>query len=226
VRIAFFALLLALFFPGTLHGEPQIDVTVVVQNPLDRREHGSGVIVGRNQAGDILVLTARHVAVVRPLEVMFQDGGIVPVVARYVQPTSARHWVGDVAVVAIPNVPRVSFATLSPADAPAGASLRVIGNPIDRRFYTSQARASSSIRVRWIDEVSDLFVDDPSFRNVGHAFNSMTMNCRTCAPGDSGAGVFDASGDLVGIVFGRSYETSRAFAVPISEIRPLLSELR
>ena len=157
---------------------------------------------------------------------MFRDGGIVPVIARYLQPTNARPWAGDVAVIAIPSVPHVAVAKLAPVDAPSGAALHVIGNPINQRFYSSSAFAAAPIRVRWIDEASDLFVDDPSMRNVGRAFDSMTMNCNTCAPGDSGAGVFNETGDLVGILFGMSYGQSRSFAVPISAIRPFLRALR
>ena len=204
-----------------------MNTTVVVQSPLDRREHGSGVVVGRNRAGDLLVLTARHVAMMRPAEVLFSDGGIAPVIGRVVQAASARAFAGDVAVLVIPDIPRASIAELATTDARIGNQLHVVGNPEYQRFQSANAKATQLLRVRWFGEASDLAVDSPALQKSGHAFMSLAMACKSCAPGDSGAGVFDEGGHLVGIMYGMSYfGPSRSFAVPISEIRPLLAAAR
>lgn len=205
------------------------------------------MVVGHDRFGNLLILTARHIATAPNLEVVFHDGTIVPILRRYVQPRTAMAWAGDVAVVVVRGVPLAATAWLAHADAAKGELLSIIGNPADLRFHTNFARAANVVRVRWLNETDERVIDDyqPARENEGRIFRSLEIECDGCAPGDSGAGVFDTSGQLVGVMYGARYAAdderfllealtgryagavhSTSFVVPISEIRPLLDAAR
>ena len=223
--------------PGTIHRDTEVGTTVLVQSNDDRTEHGSGVIVGRTATGNVLILTARHVAIVPHLRVVFYNGnGASDVVRTYLQKPSKAPWAGDIALLEVHRVDGLPVAEYAQSDAPSGTPLRVIGNPFDHRFFTSYARADGMVNVRWMNE-RDEDVDDGTTTG-GYPTKSLAMKCIGCAPGDSGAGVFGPGGKLVGIMYGVQYESrdddramlqaltgkyvpdlpSTAYVVPISEI--------
>lgn len=234
------SLLLALLMPGFIHRDTEVDTTVLVQSRDDRSEHGSGVVIGRAANGNLLVLTARHVAIVPHLRVVFYDGrGASDVVRTHLQPAGSKPWAGDVAILETRPADGVSAATVASRDATPGTSLRVIGNPFDHRFFTSYARSQGSVRVRWLNEREE-DVDD-GHTQVGVPTRNLAMRCVGCAPGDSGGGVFDSEGKLVGIMYGVRYASSddrammqaltgkyipdiqsTAYVVPISSMTALL----
>jgi hypothetical protein len=144
------------------------------------RGSGKGTIVAI--AGErIRVITAKHVAVFGRLSVKFESGSSVP--ARIVSLAAGR----DVAVIeAIVPLSISRQLRAAPIGAARAHEVVHVGGA------GSQAGASESASVT---EVGGKMPDGP-------AKGRYKLACARCHIGDSGAGVLDKKGDLVGIYVG------------------------
>lgn len=152
---------------------------------------GSGTIVAR-EGTTIRILTAKHVATFGSLSVRFEGGTRVP--ARIVVTIPDR----DLAVVEA-DVPAALASTLHPAQ-------------------IAEPRASDRIHV-WGSGL-----DGPSFEEGavppiganlpdGAARGRFAISCALCHEGDSGGGVFDPRGRLVGVYIGYFGEDAERISI-------------
>ena len=161
--------------------EREADGAVVVRAlGHDSDALGAGTIVGVS-GNTVTIITAKHVATYGPLTIRFADG------------TRA-----DAKVVSL--VPDRDLALASAqVDPELAASLHVapIGHP------------ATNLPVHvWGSGLNGPAFEPASIQSVGAALpdgavhERYTMDCELCHQGDSGAGVFDARGELVGIYVG------------------------
>ena len=162
---------------------------------------GAGVVIAAGPDW-IRVVTAKHVADYGEPTVEL-GGRLVP--ARVLREIPGR----DLAVLQV-TTDWPLFARLQPAvladPCCAGASLFVWGDD------GLQPRVEEAV----LNEL------DPSLPD-GPARGRFTIACSSCAPGDSGAGVFSADGLLIGILVGRWHSsdgtTVAMVAEPVGDLR-------
>lgn len=141
---------------------------------------GAGTVVGVDGT-TVTVLTAKHVATLGPLSVKFADG--VKVAAKIESLVPDR----DLALVT------------AEVDATYASSLHVA--------HVSAPRTNSAVHV-WGSGISGPAYEPAAVLQVGAILpdgairNRYTVNCDLCHAGDSGAGVFDTNGNLVGVFVG------------------------
>lgn len=184
---------------------------------------GSGEIVARRSDGTLLVLTARHVVegMSRPY-VFFRNAAQD---AESLEDLwSAGHGVAagilsesisdDLALVEVAPFPddQYAVATLSGTASPAQGD--IVGDPDGRPLTIS------------------------TYRYVANSDDAIVVACASCAHGDSGGGVFDAHGNLAGILVAEerirhnnepmayTEHTGRFHAVALARLRLLLAYWR
>jgi len=141
---------------------------------------GAGTIVALNGT-TVRVLTANHVAAFGTLQVRFEDGTTVP--ARILSQFPTR----DLAIIEAEVDPSLA-ATLHAAPVAAPRSheaVHIWGSGFNGPAYETGA-------------VSALGTPMPD----GPANGRFALGCEACHQGDSGGGVFDAQGELVGVFVG------------------------
>ena len=79
----------------------------------------------------------------------------------------------------------------APPSLPLGTLVTIVGHPVEA--------AASSARGRWSVQHGRLA---PSWNNPQTGADEVQVYCPTCGPGDSGAGVFDPRGRLIGMLYG------------------------
>ena len=136
---------------------------------------GAGVVFGRS--ADLTVLTAAHVLKESSMPVLRTRDG------RQIEVRSIEKVPGhDLALIHI-TPPEAPFRSAVPGRPVAGESLTVWGHPRGRAFTRSRGM------------VLDI---DPQLAIVPD--RGFTIACPSCDIGDSGAGVFDERGNLLGIL--------------------------
>lgn len=121
----------------------------------------------------------------------------------------------DLAVVTVAKPAGLddSAASLSKAAPSLGEKLTITGNPNGKLFVASSGTVVST----------------------GVAKYGFAFDCDTCGPGDSGGGIFNAQGQLIGVLLGvTSFTNSQgqvvllnaSFGVPASAILNFLAEVR
>jgi S1-C subfamily serine protease len=170
---------------------------IVVGHVPGSNGFGAGTIVGIN-GSSVRILTANHVATFGTLSVRFDDGSSVPahIVAQFPQ--------RDVAVIEATVAPAVA-ATLhtAPVAAPRSSeAVHIWGSGVDGP--AEELAAVSTVGAPMPD---------------GPANNRFALGCDTCHRGDSGGGVFNARGELVGIFVGYFVLDSGAH-VSVAELAP------
>lgn len=162
---------------------PQLDArqaTVVIEGEIKtaqgpRVEIGAGVIVG--QRDGLLILTAYHVADHPPLTVITSDSERLKVLD--VEQISSR----DLALIKTPIPDRLYPAMkIAPAGA-AGSTMFTYGAPNNQRWLLG------------LGELRDSRLLPAPFTN-----GEIAMLCSTCNHGSSGGGIFNARGELEGIL--------------------------
>jgi hypothetical protein len=141
---------------------------------------GAGTIVAVT-GSSVTVLTAKHVADIGPLTLKFADG--TKAEAKITSEIAGR----DLALVTA-DVDPTFAATLhvAPVAAPkANLPVHVWGSGVTGPAFEPAA----------IDKVGAVLPD-------GAIHDRYTLHCALCHEGDSGAGVFDARGNLVGVFVG------------------------
>lgn len=203
------ATLFALILSGAAWAGPEHSVQVVRQT-FDRDDKGTlrlrvgmgtGTVVG-SKGGRSLVLTCRHVC-------PDADGFAFVVVggAQYAAEFLAADDVADLAVLRVRvALPAAEVARSGPAE---GDELRQWGHEAAGR-----AKEKKGARGR----VADVDVD-------GLKFDGVYLSRIAAEPGDSGAGVFDKAGKLVGVCMakGGGDDGPVGVVVPIGDVRRFLS---
>ncbi|HYK52109.1 MAG TPA: serine protease [Candidatus Eremiobacteraceae bacterium] len=191
MRSARVGIIAALFAPAVL---TVLDSALALASPIDKTNAdetvivysdngtvtniGSGVIVGQRNSS-LEIVTAAHVVVGANPRIQLDSGvtlGVVDVdrIAGF-----------DLAVLDTrPYDGRTESASFGQPS--AGEEVHIWGQRLTQRYVESQA------------SVTDL---DPALPE-GPADGRFAIDCTTCGHGDSGAGVFDAHGDLLGILEG------------------------
>jgi S1-C subfamily serine protease len=143
----------------------------------DRSEAvGAGVIIAVSP--NVIVLTARHLAARKNLALRTYGGELLRIVAEY--EVADR----DLALI-IASGPCIACEAAETADAiTVGEPIHVWGNPQGNRYVLSAGT------------VVDLHPSLPGFATNGR----FALACESCDAGDSGGGVFDDRGRLLGIV--------------------------
>ena len=141
---------------------------------------GAGTIVAVNGTS-VTVITAKHVATFGPLTLKFADGMRVAAKVSSLVPDR------DLALVT------------ADVDASYAASLHVA--------HVSAPADNAPVHV-WGSGISGPAFEPAAVNKVGAVLpdgairDRYTLNCDLCHQGDSGAGVFDARGNLVGVFVG------------------------
>jgi S1-C subfamily serine protease len=180
---------------------------------------GAGEIVSRRPDGTLVVLTARHVieSIATPRVYIRNDAEPGVEFASFAQGAGPRRATViayasnvDLALVAFRPLEDddYAFAALAADDRPASAKTGVvIGDPNGFLWTVS--------RYTFLQNASSTFL----------------LDCWTCGPGDSGGGVFNAAGRLVGILVQQRVEfddgaapqrTTQFLAVSLAELRLFL----
>jgi S1-C subfamily serine protease len=157
---------------------------------------GSGFAVSE----DVLVTNRHVVAGADTLQVSTYDGQDLLV------ETAGAAVVADLAIVHTRSeLP--AAVTLADADPSVGEPIEVIGFPSGGRLTSSTGRVLG-------------FDEDPLNANTGQVI----VTDAVAEPGSSGSPVYDASGQVVGVVYAAAADASRTLAVPVSTLRRLLDE--
>lgn len=182
----------------------EADETVVIRSTDGPVVHiGAGVIVG-TERGHLLIATAAHVLASGTPTVQLDSGDIVDVVK--VEPIPGF----DLAVVETSWY--AGHTSVAIASTPAlGEHVHIWGHRLQHDYVESNA------------SVTDL---DPALPE-GPADGRFAIDCGTCDHGDSGGGVFDDSGRLLGILEGvRRDRSGRIAFVQVEPIGPLETDLQ
>jgi len=156
------------------------------------RGTGAGTIVA--VAGEhVRIVTAKHVAVFGKLAVQFANGAGAPASILSLVPGH------DVAVIE-------AVVPLDVAGRLHAAALGV-ARPHERVHIQGSGSGAQSSEVASVTELGGKMPDGP-------ARGRYELSCTLCHPGDSGAGVLDASGAIVGVYVGYfAYDTGARVGV-------------
>jgi len=177
---------------------------------------GAGEIVGRRTDGTLLVLTARHVIEDARTLTVFVRNGATPGTrfASLAQIASGRHahvvaYASNVDLALVAFRPAraddVAFAPFAEKSSDSATPGVVVGHPNGALWIASN--------YSYLDAGSTTF----------------EVTCSTCGPGDSGGGVFDADGKLIGIVVQQAVDdrssdpTPQFVAIGVQEMRMFLT---
>ena len=157
---------------------------------------GSGFAVTE----DVLVTNRHVVAGADTLQVSTYDGQDLLV------ETAGAAVVADLALVNTRSgLP--AAVTLAEADPAVGDPIEVVGFPGGGRLTSSTGTVLG-------------FEEDPLDANTGQVI----ITDATAQPGSSGSPMYDAAGQVVGVVYAAAEDGSRSLAVPVSTLRRLLAE--
>jgi S1-C subfamily serine protease len=184
---------------------------------------GAGVIVNRRPDGTLVVLTARHVIEHSIAPSIFVRNGAQPGIdfdwfatERFARRASVIAYASNVDLALVSFLPGreddYGFASLSADDARSRRiSGVVVGAPYGSLWTVSE------------------------YTVLERGGGTMLLNCSTCGPGDSGGGVFDANGGLLGILVQQRVDgaddetgvrTTEFQAISLAEVRLFLNATR
>jgi S1-C subfamily serine protease len=200
----------------------ELSSTVTVSGPCEsgcpsgNMSIGAGEIVGRRIDGSLLVLTARHVVENARALTIFVRNGATPGVgfASFAESVPGRR-ARVVAYAANVDLALVSF---KPVRGDEYAFAPLADREIDQVSMPGDVVGDPNGALWTVSRYSFLTADATTF----------DVLCSTCGPGDSGGGVFDPSGKLLGIVVqqavdDRSFDPTEQFkAVGLPELRLFL----
>jgi len=181
--------------------QPAMPVETIVMIDLDG-SHGSGVVIDAEKG---IVVTARHVIEDEKKITVVLPGG-AKVEAQVIAVSSEA---SDYAVLQIdPTVEKLHAAKVRTSAPVVGEPLTIIGFPMKLGLSVSFGRVSSAVTAAPMKEKNLIQMD------------------ATVAPGNSGGGVFDAEGRLIGLAEGialssagmLSVFTGFSFATPMSDV--------
>lgn len=189
------ALLLACAFPFPAKvgaaGDPRAPIVELEWPTATGYDRCAAIAIGRRKNG-VLAWTAAH-CTGNPLALArFFDGWTVSGEAVRVVSRSAS---SDAALLFIPLDPahlrsRV-LAVPNPKAPPLGAPLTIVGHPV--------AALRAPAEGRWTITYGRM---GETGANDDSGAPEYFVSCTRCGPGDSGGGVFDADGRVIGMIFG------------------------
>ncbi|KKM08038.1 hypothetical protein LCGC14_1727920 [marine sediment metagenome] len=184
--------------PKVIKGVAPSVVTIEVVGEYGETWLGSGVIVHEHG----LILTAKHVIeYADEITVILEDGREYRGVNKIVDPNN------DVGIVQIALLEDLPIITLG-GDVQIGEQVFIVGSPFE--LCNSVAVGIVSAEGRYI----------PMFGEDGMLQLDIAGN-----PGNSGSGVFNMSGEIVGMLVGGStYGDGVCFAISVEACRELLEE--
>jgi S1-C subfamily serine protease len=157
---------------------------------------GSGFAVSE----DLLVTNRHVVAGAETMQVSTYDGQDLLV------ETAGSAIVADLAIVRTRSV-LPAAVTLAEADPEPGDPVEVVGYPGGGRLTSSTGTVLG-------------YEADPLNANAGQ----IIVTDARAEPGSSGSPMYDESGQVVGVVYAATEDTTRSLAVPVSTLRTLLDE--
>jgi S1-C subfamily serine protease len=157
---------------------------------------GSGFAVSE----DVLVTNRHVVAGAETMQVSTYDGQDLLV------ETAGSAIVADLAIVRTRSV-LPAAVTLAEADPEPGDPVEVVGYPGGGRLTSSTGTVLG-------------YEADPLNANAGQ----IIVTDARAEPGSSGSPMYDESGQVVGVVYAATEDTTRSLAVPVSTLRTLLDE--
>ncbi len=185
------ALLFAASAPSAAQFDPRASVIELEWPTADGYERCAGVITAR-RPGAVLAWTAAHCAEV-PLSVVRFFGG--PGVNGALVRVPMRLANADAAELVIPlssaRAKAVALAVAARTLPPLGSTLTVVGHPV----FALRAPGAG----RWTVTYARM---GEAVANPQTGALEYEIYCGRCAPGDSGSGVFDDAGRLVGMLYG------------------------
>ena len=147
------------------------------------------------------LVTNRHVVEnAKYIEVSTYDGRVIPATA------TTTTTVADIAIVTTEESLGKAYAYLAAADPIEGDVVTVVGYPNGGRLTTSSGVV--------LGETTD---------SVSGAVGPVLASTAEVEPGSSGSAVFNAAGEVVGVVYAKS-DSDQSFIVPISTLNALLDE--
>lgn len=194
--------------PPNIRRAIRANVMIVVSGRLSSYA-GSGVILARDD-GTVLIVTNRHVidgAGSAPITVTFVDGTTAAAAVKWRMPAV------DIALITCP-AGASKFETALVARRPAletGASVFAVGNPLGLGWSYING-VISSIRRKTTD---------------GGASQRIIQVQLPLNPGNSGGGLYEKAGALIGIntfTANRTVGEGIGFSIAISELTPLIEE--
>jgi S1-C subfamily serine protease len=205
-------------------GQQEMRSTVTVSRPCaddcpdGNITFGAGEIVDRRPDGTLVVVTARHVVEdSKALEVFVRNGATPGIGFDAFAQTGLAHRATLIAYAANVDLALVAFA------------------PTGRDDYTLAPIATDDIKAA---PVPGVVIGDPNgslwtvspYTFLESQATTFDFDCHTCGPGDSGGGVFNANGELLGIVVQQRVEdedeterTSEFQAISLAELRMFLN---
>jgi S1-C subfamily serine protease len=164
----------------------------------------SGVLISPT-----LVLTARHCTAedfdyveINGLQKRYLDFGRI-----YRSKTT------DLAIVEVHGLGPQSAAVLSTADVKRGDNISIIGLSYDALWALSRGYVMTNIP------------QDVKYRGNPITYHAIAIACQGCDEGDSGAGVFNDAGELVGVFIAQSQNDIRSYMVSLSDVKSFLKEV-
>lgn len=147
------------------------------------------------------LITNRHVVEnAKHIEVSTYDGRIIQATA------ASTTTVADIAIVTTMESLGTSYAERADADPVEGDVVTVVGYPSGGRLTTTTGVV--------LGETTD---------PLGGAVGTVLASTAQIEPGSSGSAVFNASGEVVGVVYAMN-ASEQSFIVPISTLNKLLDE--
>jgi len=179
---AFAAGLMAAPATSEAFGERQAQGGVVINAATTdgQRAYGAGTVISA-QGSHVEILTAKHVAVAGDLTIRFDDGTVAPATVALLVPNR------DLAVVSASVDPDFasSLHVAAITHPTSSASLHVWGSGHDGPSF--EPGSVGTVGAKLPD---------------GDVKSRYEINCDLCHQGDSGAGVFDENGNLIGVYVG------------------------
>jgi hypothetical protein len=199
IAVAFFSLTLS-FGPAAARADSldaaRQSAVVVIATSRDKVAVGSGVVVACDPE-HIRVLTARHVALFGDLVVRIHGSSRRAHVVR--------SWPDHDLALIDAEIDPMHFGAIDSAHvgppSSAGAPIFILG---------SGDTVDAALLPGSIDQLNPALPDGP-------ANGRFTIVCATCAHGDSGSGIFDQNGTLIGIL-------SSAWVTPTGQVVMLVAE--
>jgi S1-C subfamily serine protease len=196
--------------PAAQLARQEANTGVVLFNSYDATGHqvGAGAIIAFNQgSGEVQILTAAHVAILKNLSVSFADGtnGHVEQVrlasdgsdAALVTARIADEYLNATSLDA-QDTPQYHVYRIAASKPQTGDPLTIVGHPKAVPWTVSRGTVSDVFTT--LVALQGSSAPPPPVKAANYA--DFAFTCGDCAEGDSGGPVLNAAGEIVGIVSG------------------------